>query len=283
MSDVTHIPAFGLFGEAEGFPDVLSYETLSARAALNDWRITPHRHHALAQLVVVKSGNVDAKIDDLSTKLQDNQFVFLPAMCVHAFTFEPNCNGFVISIPSEIVTAASPQGGDLAKHLSQPFIGELDDDLANGCALIAKGAAEQSDFRTAKLISLAHFMLLTLAELRSKQGAGAVSAPSAKLQELDHLIDQHAEHNWTASRYAQALAMSTGHLSRLCRQAAGYGATAYIERRLMNEASRLLAFTKLPIAEIGLRLGFEDPSYFSKRFKTQVSQTPSEYRARFTI
>ena len=88
--------------------------------------------------------------------------------------------------------------------------------------------------------------------------------------------------SWTASDYADALALSTGHLSRLCRQASGRGAAAYIEHHLMEEACRLLAFTALPVSDIGYRLGYADPSYFSKRFRIVRQQAPTEYRAQFS-
>ena len=56
------------------------------------------------------------------------------------------------------------------------------------------------------------------------------------------------------------------------------GAKAYIEQAVMGEASRLLAFTRLPMSEIGYRLGFDDPSHFSKRFRAARGLAPSAYR-----
>lgn len=49
----------------------------------------------------------------------------------------------------------------------------------------------------------------------------------------------------------------------------------------LTEARRLLAFTLLPVAEIGYRLGFPDPAYFSRRFRAATGESPSVYRARF--
>jgi AraC family transcriptional activator of pobA len=55
----------------------------------------------------------------------------------------------------------------------------------------------------------------------------------------------------------------------------------YIEAAMMAEARRLLAFTRLQVSEVGYRLGFSDPSYFSKRFKAKEGLTPLAYKARF--
>lgn len=125
-------------------------------------------------------------------------------------------------------------------------------------------------------------MLANLAETRLAARASEQRTKHARLFALDDLISKHISEGWTASNFASALSVSTGHLSRLCRAATGMGATAYIEQHQIQEACRLLAFTQLPVSEIGYRLGFIDPSYFSKRFRAARGQTPSDYRALFT-
>ena len=45
------------------------------------------------------------------------------------------------------------------------------------------------------------------------------------------------------------------------------------------ECSReLLRTTELTIAEIGYKVGFSSPAYFSKCFKDQYNMTPNEFR-----
>ena len=66
----------------------------------------------------------------------------------------------------------------------------------------------------------------------------------------------------------------------LCRGATGRSASQQIETARMTEAARLLAFTRMSAAEIGYRLGFEDPSYFSRRFRAVRGETPTDYRSR---
>ena len=71
------------------------------------------------------------------------------------------------------------------------------------------------------------------------------------------------------------------HDRELCRAATGASVSRHIETARMTEARRLLAFTRLPVAEIGYRLGFSDPPYFSRRFRAVTGETPSDYRERF--
>ncbi len=52
----------------------------------------------------------------------------------------------------------------------------------------------------------------------------------------------------------------------------------YIENARIEHAKELLVYTTLPIAEIGTRAGFKDPSYFGRVFKRHMNMTPNCYR-----
>ena len=43
-------------------------------------------------------------------------------------------------------------------------------------------------------------------------------------------------------------------------------------------ASHLLMTTNVPISEIGYRVGYESPSYFTKTFREIFGISPQEYR-----
>jgi len=44
------------------------------------------------------------------------------------------------------------------------------------------------------------------------------------------------------------------------------------------EAKRLLAYSNLTIAEIGYRIGYEDPNYFARFFRQKSGLSPGRYR-----
>ena len=52
----------------------------------------------------------------------------------------------------------------------------------------------------------------------------------------------------------------------------------YVVRRRLDAAGRLLLMTRLPIAEIALRLGFANQSHFTAAFSRVVGVTPAKYR-----
>jgi AraC-like DNA-binding protein len=80
----------------------------------------------------------------------------------------------------------------------------------------------------------------------------------------------------------EALALSTGvhpaHLSREFRRQFGCTLGEYGRQNRIDQAKSQLITTKLPLAEISLRLGFSDQAHFSRTFKRYTGSTPLEYR-----
>lgn len=275
------IPVFTLFGETEQFPDVVHCEDLSVRAPIHGWRISPHRHARMTQVFLIADGSVEAVVDGTPNTLETGQFLYIPPQKVHEFRFRPGTEGRVVSMPQSVVTSLGPASQEVMAVLSQRLVGQIDPTLGALAQMLARACAESTPFRAQKAVGLAHSLLAQLAEI-GLETAPALRVPvDHRMARLDKLIQDHMSEGWTASDYADALSVSTGHLSRLCRDASGRGATAYIEQAIMEEACRLLAFTQMPVSGVGYRLGFADPSYFSKRFRASRGQTPSDYRARF--
>ncbi|WP_460777512.1 helix-turn-helix domain-containing protein [Nocardiopsis nanhaiensis] len=46
----------------------------------------------------------------------------------------------------------------------------------------------------------------------------------------------------------------------------------------METAQKLLAATTIPVGLVGSRVGYEDPSYFSRLFRRKVGVPPTQFR-----
>lgn len=272
------IPDFTLYGRTTPFPDVVHAETFLTRAPEHGWTITPHRHSNMAQLFTVKTGRVTATADGSVYEMTAGRFLFLPVQTVHELDIEPQTDGTVMSFPLPVLGSIGPASPDVAGALGQVIFGDAPKQLTQLLAALADAVASTRPFRQQIAVGLAHGVLGHLARLAPPQHR---APSSARLAQFDALIASHQGDGWGAAQYASALHMTTGHLTRLCRAASGVGASTYIERALMEEACRMLAFTRMPVAEIGYRLGFADPSYFSKRFRAVRGQTPTAYRQQF--
>ncbi|MGA5898418.1 helix-turn-helix domain-containing protein [Streptomyces venetus] len=85
--------------------------------------------------------------------------------------------------------------------------------------------------------------------------------------------------NHSVSAYADALGYSRRTLVRAVRAATGDTPKAFIDKRVVLEAKRLLAHTELPIGRVGAAVGFPDAANFSKFFHQHTDQTPAVFRA----
>ncbi|WFE24754.1 helix-turn-helix transcriptional regulator [Solwaraspora sp. WMMD937] len=78
---------------------------------------------------------------------------------------------------------------------------------------------------------------------------------------------------------AAELALTAGHLTTVVRRRTGRTVQQWIAQRRMQQARTLLAETALTVAAISRRVGYPDISYFIKRFRSEHSVTPAQWRA----
>ena len=74
--------------------------------------------------------------------------------------------------------------------------------------------------------------------------------------------------------------------SRFCREFKAAFAVTFVEYLAayrVAQAKRLLANPAMPVADVAVAVGFNDPSYFTRGFRKQEGVSPSEYRAAATF
>lgn len=271
------IPHFNLFGETTVFPDVVHCERVIDRAGLHDWVISAHRHSQLFQVFHIEQGKARRSLDGKMADFLPGEYLFVPPQVVHGFEFLRGTEGVVLSFPAPVVAFLGPQTPALTAWLSAPQQARVSDEAAYLIGRLAQIYGSSGMFRAQRLVPFAHALLATLAE-ESLADAAKPEDRGQHLQRLDALVAEHVTDGWSAADYASALHLTTGHLNRIVRGATGQSLTRYLETAVMTEACRMIAFTRLPLAEIAYRLGFADPSYFSRRFRAAMGQTPSAYR-----
>jgi AraC-like DNA-binding protein len=70
------------------------------------------------------------------------------------------------------------------------------------------------------------------------------------------------------------------HATRLFRRRFGTTPLDYISAMRIERAKRLLVETALPIGEVAVRVGYENHTYFARRFLATVGFSPTDYRSR---
>jgi AraC family transcriptional activator of pobA len=80
------------------------------------------------------------------------------------------------------------------------------------------------------------------------------------------------------SEYADLLGVSQNHLNDTIQSLTGLSAGQHIRNRLIRQATMCLMHSDKTVSEIAYRLGYEDPSYFARFYKSQTGRSPSSYR-----
>jgi len=98
------------------------------------------------------------------------------------------------------------------------------------------------------------------------------------VQRFRKAVEAHF-HEWhQVQDYAGELNVSPNYLNEVIRANIHTAAKDYIRHRIILEAKRMSLFTPKSSKEIGFDLGFEDPSHFSKFFKSVTGQSLVEFR-----
>jgi len=272
---------YNLFGETGDLPDVVHCETIETRSRLHDWELAPHRHARLHQILLLESGGGRVSLDGQGHTLDPLSLVNVPIGLVHSFTFTPGTVGLVVTLAAEMLDVALQPTEGLRQVLAQPAVLPAGADDIRTMTEIAETFAGRDFARAHMLRSLSALILGQIARALDEAGRAreAASAPDL-LTRFEALLEAHYLEHWTVADYADALAVSPTHLTRICRAATGRPATRLIEERVVREARRNLVYTGLTVSTIAYALGYADPAYFSRVFSRATGLAPREFRAR---
>jgi AraC-like DNA-binding protein/mannose-6-phosphate isomerase-like protein (cupin superfamily) len=93
-------------------------------------------------------------------------------------------------------------------------------------------------------------------------------------------LDEHVEQAVSLDELARQCRLSPDYLGHIFKHWTGVAPLVYAARVRTEAAKRLLLETPLAISEIAYRLGYEDPAYFSRRFRRIAGLSPAQYRAK---
>ena len=84
----------------------------------------------------------------------------------------------------------------------------------------------------------------------------------------------------SVEKLSKTMYISRSQLSRKVLNLTGMSTSDFVMQVRMGKARRLLEDTTIPITEVALKCGFNDPSYFTRMFKKTYDITPSQARKR---
>jgi AraC family transcriptional regulator, arabinose operon regulatory protein len=102
--------------------------------------------------------------------------------------------------------------------------------------------------------------------------------PKQKINQSIAYMKQHLEKPLQVSTLAALANLSPSYYTALFKQHTGYAPIDYFIRLRMHSACQSLDTTNLPVKKIAAALGYDDPFYFSRLFKTVNETSPTQYR-----
>lgn len=269
------------------------YDALGPMADFFGRNMPAHRHDRFFQVHFVKSGLVRVYLDERQHHQQGPLFFLTPPTVTHAFVTQADADGHVLTVRQQLVWSLLEESGDLADpaevrplcvaraQLEPHRQAELDR-LERLFDALGDEAASDGAGREVAVRSLARLIFIRLFRLSN---SALPSQPArhedlAVFQRFQMLIEAHHAQHWTLLQYAEALDVTENRLNEICRRTAGKPSKRLVFDRQIQEARRLLIFTAASINEIGYRLGFNDPAYFSRFFTRETGTTPGRYRRR---
>jgi AraC family transcriptional activator of pobA len=281
IADQNRIPSWHLYGEERAFPDILHCEKITDRAAGLDWIIAPHRHPHLHQFFLIRTGEVEMNADGKKLNPATPCIVNIPRGTVHGFSFSAGTDGYVATIPLQSLPELFDPNMPGTASLSHFSVIAADTELMALFDALHQEHEARHATRTTMLRAQASMLACQIIRNMPDENKIAQTGHTQKFQTFKSLTQTHLRDGWQLRDYAKALNLSTRHLGRICRKATGQSPTEYLEATLMQEACRMLVYTRDNISNIGYQLGFEDPSYFSRSFRRYMGLTPREYRLSF--
>jgi AraC family transcriptional activator of pobA len=282
---MTPIPTFHLYGEQ---PDPepqfwIHCETISSRSSRHKWEIRLHRHDHLFQILYIASGSGDALYDGETVPLRPPSILTLPPGVTHGFRFSRDTKGHVITIDRSHLDDVAPDRSRFAQWLSVAHAATLDarDPDANYLMrslerFVDEFANGNSDGQMLKTYLTLVLRLLARASL--SDDTTRADERERRIGTLNSLIQQHYREHKPLSFYADRLGVSVTHLNRMVRAATGLTPHDLLVVKILDQAKRELTFSMATTQEVGMRLGFEDPAYFSRFFSRHTGATPGAWR-----
>jgi AraC family transcriptional regulator of arabinose operon len=219
------------------------------------------------------------QIGDKKSEVGPNQFFILPQNVEHAYgsTEDNPWSIYWIHFGGESL----PQFNELQavqKHF-KPFYIKSSGEIISMFSRMYK--ALELGYSTDNLIfanlCLPHFLSLFIYNAKH-----TTVSPNDKLDVVDSAIlymQEHINENISLRDLSSHYNYSASRFSSLFKQKTGYAPIDYFIQMKMQKASQQLDFSSSSVKDIALSMGFDDPYYFSKRFRKIIGLSPKQYRS----
>lgn len=272
--------------ESNGF-SVLSLSELLG----NHFSLLSHPHRInFNQLILITEGSGYINIDSNQFEFSQRNLFTVGKGQVEYFEMSRSTKGYIIQFTEDYIHKY-PGDLDWINNLklfnpsAKPFFLSLTSmehlDFLNLTEKIITEHNSEDDFAKDDIIvNLLKTFLLVAERIKRNRMGGTVTdiIDWSTLVEFKKKLEDNFHRSRLVNFYAQELNITQKKLNDLTTTFWGKSAKQVIEERVLLEIKRLLLYTNKTIKEIGLSLGFNDPTNFNKFFKKYSLTTPVTFR-----
>lgn len=239
--------------------------------------IHQHDHYEIIWFTDVET-NDTIQIDFGEYPVSDNCFYLISAGHLHRID-RTGKKGWVISLSKNFFYMVTP----VEMHNRSTYVinSIINQQKCNMCrTLIRMILAEYESNRRYKLLE-AYFKALFIHLSPIFERNQCCGNDKKRMSDLLDLVESYFTDHKNVGFYAQQLSISEKAANELSKKVTGKTVKQIIQERLILEIKREIASDQLSFKEIACKLGFNEPSYFTRFFKRQTGDTPEEYKAHF--
>lgn len=247
--------------------------------------LPPHRKTVFDFVFLTQGNSLRSKGLDRYT-FSAGTFFFLPAYQISSHEYySDDARGFYCHFDAEILTRNLVQPNFLHQFFYLQFIGNplvhIDQQTIDRLLPILQRLEQEHASETLNYALVSAYIAALLLELQPFYVSSEKVKENAAFritQQYKNALAQHIYEKQSVSDYAHLLAVTADYLNKCVKATTGKPALDLLRDMMLMEVKALLKQTSLSISEIAFKIGKEDPSDFTRFFRSKTGFTPSQYR-----
>lgn len=227
--------------------------------------------------ILCKTGAGEIVINGVRSYLAADQCCIIPAGS--SFSYEGKCGEWIV----DMIIIKMNHGMFSGMNIINAGIYTLKDNSVfhRYIRQVLDEKNENPETRQRKLSVLAYAFLLELSQVLTIviEKESESYSESKKTGRMISYLEEHYAESFSLDEMAKELNVSKSYMCALFKEKTGRTLIYYLTSiRIGHARFYLEKYPDMPVREVGIRCGFENPSYFGKKFKEFTSMTPESYR-----
>ncbi len=244
-----------------------------------EYEIVLHTHE-YCEIMYVFSGNGNINIDGVNYPLKSGDLIIINPGIPHQETSTSDSKMHMAFFAVENFSVDGLPKNDLITPQMPPVISGMDYryKIESYFTDLISESADSIMLSSAMSKTLAVALMILILRLYHSRGTRN-SDMKEECRRIKDYIDKNYTSPITLDSLSEQIYISKYYLSHIFKSQTGTSPIKYLLNKRISKAAQLLTDTDLRIRDIALRVGYDDPVYFSQMFKKVMNESPAAYRS----